>query len=265
MRDYLKPHFQPILDQRGKIHALEAFMRLTGDLSGTARFVPRWERTSLIGAAELSMIELVRGMVSQPYLRGQMRVHVNLSAFSIVTGQKQITEELARSLPFTKGITAEIPHAAAKENYQKLLEFVKLCKYAKISTALDGAELNMAFTNKRILEEIRPEYVKIDCRYIIRIRETSAFECLIRTLEHASSIGIRTIVKNIESDEGYKTSILVGAKLFQGRQIYRESASIPQKYDEDNPAASRIYNLRSRQGRLARVLAPARKRFGLID
>lgn len=259
MRDYLKPHFQPIVAHNGKIYAFEAFMRLAGDLSGTARFVPRWERTSLIGAAEISMLELVRGMVSNPDLRGRVRIHINLSAFSILTGCKQITEELTKTLPFTKSITVELPQAAARNNYQKLTEFVHLCSYNQISTALDGAELDMEFTNKSVIETIKPGYIKIDCKHLMEMREKGRFDDLIQAIGIASSIGVNAIVKNIESEDGHKAAILAGARLFQGRHFYHEGPTISQDCQDEPPVETKVEHHPASTVRLARVLAAVRK------
>ena len=258
MRDYLQPHFQPIVAHNGKIYAFEAFMRLAGDLSGTARFVPRWERTSLIGTAEISMLELVRGMVSNPALHGRLRIHINISECSIATGYKKITEELKRTLPFTKSITVELPQTAARNTYQKLTEFVQLCNYNQISIALDGAELNMEFTDKSSIETIKPGYIKIDCKHLMEMREKGRFDDLIQAIENASSIGVNTFVKNIESEEGHKAAILVGAKLFQGRHFYHEGTTISPDSLNEPPVAKKVEDQPASTVRLTRVLAPVR-------
>ncbi|MCK9988275.1 MAG: hypothetical protein AzoDbin1_04747 [Azoarcus sp.] len=262
MRDYLIPNFQPILDRHGVIHAYESFMRLRGDSSGTARFIPRLERSRLINVADRSMIEQIGNLSCQSTYRGNLRFNINISAVSIDSDPRSLVAKLGEVRPLTRGLTVELPLLAVQHNYERLLEFAHLCKFHRIHIALESAELGMAFTSRRFLETLRPAYIKIDCRYLMELRGTPQFPELLKAIEMASTVGTHTVVKNIESDEGHKAATLAGARFFQGRYFAPESATVPP------PTPDQRVRLRSRGsriaegGRLARVIGPVRRLLG---
>ncbi|NMG29554.1 EAL domain-containing protein [Aromatoleum evansii] len=262
MRDYLIPNFQPILDTHGTVHAYEAFMRLKGDDSGTAGFIPRWERSRLISTADNSMIDQVGALSCQSAYRGSLRFNLNISTVSIDSDSRSLAAKLGEVRPLTRGLTVELPHLAVQHNYQRLLEFTHLCKFHQIDIALEGAELGMAFTSRRFLETLHPNFIKIDSRYLMELRGTPQYAEMLKAIDMARTLGIHAIVKNIDSADGHKAATLSGARYFQGRFFASESATVPPP-DQTHRLTIRPRGIHlAGNGRLARVIGPVRRLFG---
>ena len=217
MQDLLTPVFQPIFPvQANRIYAFEAFLRVKGDVSNTARHVPRWERSKLIAAADIEMMRQIRGAIVRHNLTGRCRIAVNVSDVTIETRLKDLIAALVALGETCGAVIVDVPPSIAKMHSNRLTEFTRLANHNRIAVAYDDVRLDGPFLSQTIVSAAPPQYIKVDGGYLLGLTATEDYSAFSRFISRAKLNGIRVMVKNCDAMRMRNASTLAGADFLQG-------------------------------------------------
>jgi len=217
---------QPIVSQTGDVLYEEWFARLpnrsTSESLPMAQLVPASVRLDY--AEKLDQMILTEALLKIPSATGA--VGINISRISMLDAEFQtwLLSKLPQNSEICAKLVLEIPERALVNDVNQLSGFVKKLKQlgVKITVERFGAQL-AGITH---LREIRPDYLKLDGRFIRNIQNEPDNQLFVQSLVSiAHGLNIKIIAEMVESLEESEWLKKVGIDYQQGYFIGAPRAS----------------------------------------
>ncbi len=229
--DQLQLHYQPQVDQFGRIVSAEALLRWYHPVKGLItpdRFIPLAERSGLIN--DLGRMVLAKGIATLAHWQADpetadLRLAINVSVKSF--GNPDFVPHLRRlidehrvdasklMLEFTEHVMAENQNATA-ERMHKLKEL-------GICFSLD--DFGTGYSSLAYLRQMPFDEVKIDGSFVADIETKESDRALVRTiLAMADTLGLAAVAEHVETPQQEALLRTLGCRMFQG---YLYAPSLP--------------------------------------
>ncbi|MFH2015096.1 MAG: EAL domain-containing protein [Pseudomonadota bacterium] len=229
--DQLQLHFQPQVDQFGRVVSAEALLRWYHPVQGLItpdRFIPLAERSGLIN--DLGRMVLAKGIATLASWQAErdtahLRLAINISVKSFsnpdfVPHLRRLIDEhrvdaSQLMLEFTEHVMAENQKATA-ERMHKLKEL-------GICFSLD--DFGTGYSSLAYLRQMPFDEVKIDGSFVADIETKESDRALVRTiLAMADTLGLAAVAEHVETAQQEALLRAFGCRMFQG---YLYAPSLP--------------------------------------
>lgn len=213
------PVYQPIVSLKdGSIYAYEALSRITAEntslnimelFEGAGRSGYLWE------LEKICRTKALKHAVEKPE---GMKLFINVDG-NILRDSKFIKgftkEKLGVYSLKTKDVVFEITERSDYDDPQLLSELIKHYREQGYEVALD--DLGSGYSGLNRLQNIKPEYVKVDYELIHDIDKDKSKKSLLRMLvRHCNDMDYKLIAEGIETKEELQCLINLGVKYGQG-------------------------------------------------
>ncbi|WP_158284981.1 putative bifunctional diguanylate cyclase/phosphodiesterase [Hoeflea marina] len=237
--------YQPIVDGKGEVVAMEALLRWQHQLRGTIApdvFIPIAEQSSLIHDLGLMVLEMVcRDMPLLP----AVPINVNISA-----KQLRLPDLLAQYLAIlaTHGIdpsqiVIEITESASLTANAKIIAAITAIRAAGFKVALD--DFGMGYSEFNQLRHLPYDTIKIDKSYIRNLGQDAVTDIFVNAVvEIARTFGKSVVAEGIESEDDRIRAGIAGCTCFQGyhygRPAFLEAGPMSLAMIAAEPGAERL-------------------------
>lgn len=214
----LSCHFQPVIDRKGDVFGYESLVRAT-----------REDGTIVSGGAIFQASKLLRieHLIDRHLHELAIRCYseLNLSGFlfiNLVPGFIQRPEfyfgglaEAARQHDLNpKHIVLDCTNSENPRDIQHLKAITQYCRSQGYLVSLDDIESEHAA--KRILKEMRPDFIKLDMRLVHRAEEADAMDTINELVDMTRNSACTLIAEGVETTGIHQLLLDTGISLFQG-------------------------------------------------
>ncbi len=224
--------FHPIIDFRNKsIHAYEC---LTRGINKDGKSIPPFELFTKAQSLYLqfNLDRIAREMSIENAARNNIsrKIFINFIPNSIYDPKECLSTTFEAAKKFNikpENIVFEVIQSEKVVNIEHLKSILDLYREMGFGTALD--DLGSSYSSLKMLEELQPDYIKIDMQYIRNIHLDHLRQSLIKALlQVAKENNIRVIAEGIESIEEFDILSNLGVDYVQGF-YFGQPASEPVK------------------------------------
>jgi diguanylate cyclase (GGDEF)-like protein len=218
-------HYQPIIDaNNGVVWGVEALVRWEkdGELIPADQFVPFCEESGQIRALGAMTMALVRK--DSVFIRAGSSRNLRIS-FNMSVPQLQdrhfaaALEEFARPNGL-QGLVVEIVESVFLPDHGEALLALTLLSKLGAETSID--DYGSGYSNVRLLETLKPDYMKLDRSFLSSRHSVEGRSALIRSaVEIAHVVGSLVIAEGIETPEEHRLATEAGVDFVQGYGIAR--------------------------------------------
>ncbi len=161
-------------------------------------------------------------------LQLENKLFVNLSNEMLVASGGKLKEQVGaliadNEIPPTR-IVLEINESNASKNIQELIDAVHFFQEQGFEIAID--DLGTSGVSQTLWSELKPDYIKIDRRFIQNINGSSAKQDFVReVVAVARSVNAIVIAESVETQTELDTLKVLGVQIAQGYLIQRPELS----------------------------------------
>lgn len=209
--------YQPIVDAKGELVAMEALLRWQHQLRGTISpdvFIPIAEQSSLIHELGLLVMDMVcRDMAKLP----PVPINVNVSAKQLRLPDllSQYSAILATHDIHPSRIVIEITESASLTASPKIIAAISAIRAEGFKVALD--DFGMGYSEFNQLRHLPYDTIKIDKSYIRNLGQDAVTDIFVNAVvEIARTFGKSVVAEGIESEDDRVRAGLAGCTCFQG-------------------------------------------------
>ncbi len=229
-------YFQPIVSEKNKIFGYESFVRARaadGVIIGGDKII----RASKALNIEYMMDRHLHVQSVQTFASSDFSGFLFVNFFSGFIHRPAVyLEGLSEAVKLfgiiPKNLVLEL---TSGETARDMKQLKSICEYARsqgYSVAID--DITTLDSVKKLIGEIRPDFVKLDSRAIGSLDNISVRDTIRQIVELVHSVGSTVIAESVETEEGYMTLKNLGVDLFQG---YYFSAPAPATAIKDKSSA----------------------------
>lgn len=212
--------FQPVVDLRNRsILGWEAFSRGPRDseLESPRRMFAVSERIGLSG--DLDRVCREAALRASAEMVGHGKIFVNTLVHSVDANEWRTEGPLLRQLEAIslqpEDLVLEFSERGVDADGEKFIEVMRSVQEQGYGVALD--DIGTGYADKKLLERIRPQYLKLDVSLVRDVHENLIKQELLATIvELAGAIGAEVIAEGVECCEEVDTLIDAGARFGQG-------------------------------------------------
>ncbi len=222
----LRLHYQPIVCCfTGRVMGAEALARLPSEdgalVSGAAMvheierigngpLLDRWAVRNAVAAAEAWRSE---GFI--------VPVHVNVGASALCPQAAEQFYLWLRKLPIDYSLlTLEITETQQISDYACAAQLVRACRELGLEVAID--DFGCGYSTLELLQKIRTDVIKIDCRFTQRIVADPRTAAIVRyAIDLAHTLGCSVVAEGVEDTATWRWLEEAGCDLMQGYLIER--------------------------------------------
>ncbi len=212
------PFFQPIVDNKNlgfhKYEALVRIIKTNGDIVPPFSFLDIAKQTK-------QYLQLTKIMIEKSFAtfkeQKDLEFSVNLTIEDIFCPDMQnyLFEKLDQNPDIAKRLVLEIVESESIEDYEQIIEFIKVVKSKGCKIAID--DFGSGYSNFEYLVKLQADYIKIDGSLIRNINTQRESYVVVSTIVNfAKQMGIKTIAEYIEDEEILKTTKKLGIDYSQG-------------------------------------------------
>ncbi|GBL04861.1 EAL domain-containing protein [Glaciecola sp. KUL10] len=211
---------QPISSKQGDLLYVEWFARLpskaSNELIPMAQLIPASIRLDASEKLDRMIIATAIQKLEAAEL-SNVSVGLNISRMSLFDTEFQswFINQLSNKPDVCARLTIEIPERALVNDETMLPVFISMVKGLGVKVTIEhfGAQL----AGLRHLKNLKPDYLKIDGRFIRDIANESDNQLFVNSLiSIAHGLNIKIIAETIESNEEYEWLKTAGVDFFQG-------------------------------------------------
>ncbi|MDG4813219.1 EAL domain-containing protein [Hydrogenovibrio sp. 3SP14C1] len=209
---------QAAYDENRKIHSREALLRLKDEnntIHSASFFIPAIRKLNKMDEIDKLAVSLAVTYLSKHTLFHGERLAINLGQ-SIIrdqTFQNWLFEQL--ETVNTDQIAIEIPEAIINANRNEVRPLIERIKSMGIQFGLD--HFGNRFTNMNYIQELRPDYIKLDTSFSKAIEQDEQTHYYISSLcDMSQSLDIQIIAMSIENEAQIQAFKELGIHHFQG-------------------------------------------------
>lgn len=209
---------QSAYDHSRMIHDQEILIRmhdLDGSVKSAGYFMPAVEQLNKVAEIDQLVIEL-----AIQYLKTQPDNHllaINLSKSIIDNGQFKtwLFKAISALGPLAKNLSFEMPERLIFEEKVSAWPLINELKAQGVRFGID--HFGSRLTNMRYLQDLRPDYVKLDASFSKVIENNEQTRDYVSSLcELTDSLDIKVIAMAVENEEQQKAFTDLGVDYFQG-------------------------------------------------
>ncbi len=202
----------------------EIFVRLLGDngnILPASTFIGAARKFGLITHIDSWVLESMMDWVTQLDLEHLGAVFINLSestscSLHMVRKIKRMFESARFDL---RKLCFEISETALRHSRDSMAEMVKTVRSYGCQLAVDHFESGIG--SYAVLDELKPEYVKLDCNAVVQLHEAQGEKIINAMLTKLHSSGNRIIVMHIKSQQNLDIVRKYDFDAFQGFTVDR--------------------------------------------
>lgn len=211
--------FQPIVDVESReLLGWEAFSKgpTTGELKTTPSLFDSAAEAGVLKPFDLMCLHSAATCFEQLQLNQKLFVHLS-NEMLVASGRlkDRVGSLIADSaIPPTR-MVLEIDERSALHNVEELMEAAACFKEHGFQLAIDNLALDTA--SHRIWSELKPEYVKIDRRYVSQIHQHPVHQKFVLDLvTHARAIHAKVVAEGVETVDELHMLTSLGVQAIQG-------------------------------------------------
>lgn len=214
----LSCHFQPVIDRKGEVYGYESLVRATREDGSTVSGGEIFKASKLLRIEHLidrHLHELAIKCYHEMGLSGFLFIN-------LVPGFIQRPEfyfgglgEAARQYAMNpKNIVLDCSNSENPRDIQHLKSITQYCRSQGYLVSLDDIESEHAA--RRILKEMRPDFIKLDMRLIRRAEEADAMDTINELVDMTRNSSCTLIAEGVETETIHQLLLETGISLFQG-------------------------------------------------
>lgn len=214
----LSCHFQPVIDRKGNVFGYESLVRATREDGSIANGAEIFQASKLLRIEHLidrHLHELAIRCYSELALSGFLFIN-------LVPGFIQRPEfyfgglsEAARQHNLNpKHIVLDCSNSENPRDIQHLKSITQYCRSQGYLVSLDDIESEHAA--RRILKEMRPDFIKLDMRLVRRAEEADAMDTINELVDMTRNSACTLIAEGVETESIHQLLLDTGISLFQG-------------------------------------------------
>ena len=234
--------FQPVIDRRGNIYGHESLVRATRDDGSQANGGEIFYASKILRVERL-MDRYLHEMAIQKYMQQ------NLSGFlfiNLIPGFIQrpefYLEELSKAVSHfkmnPKQIVIDCTNSEHPGDIQHLKSIHKYCQSRGYMMSLDDIE--SVHSARRILNEISPDFIKLDMKLVQKILEDDAKDTVRQLVALAEQSASAVIAEGVETEAMREALMGVGVNLFQGYLFSPPPQTQPALQEKPVPAKKSV-------------------------
>jgi diguanylate cyclase (GGDEF)-like protein/PAS domain S-box-containing protein len=221
--DQLRLHFQPQVDQFGRVVSAEALLRWYHPVQGIItpdRFIPLAERSGLINdlgrmVLDKGIAKLARWQADRETAHLRMAINISVKSFGspdFIPHLRRLIDEYRVDasqlmLEFTEHVMAENQNATARKMHE--------LKELGICFSLD--DFGTGYSSLAYLRQLPFDEVKIDGSFVADIETRESDRALVRTiLAMADTLGLAAVAEHVETAQQEALLRTFGCRMFQG-------------------------------------------------
>lgn len=215
-QDAFKLYRQAHQDADGKVHDTELFIRMVdrdGSLRSAAYFMPTIERFNRL--LELDLVVIRLAIKHQEQLEDKPLLAINLSPSLL--NDKESLNQVLDYLRNNKNINLafEFSDSWAVRDVEYSIKVLDKFRKLGFKVGIDG--FGSRFTEMKYLQEIRPDYIKLDGAFSRRIESDEQTRSYLNSVcELAKALDVPVIAMAIETDLQLEAFKQVGINFYQG-------------------------------------------------
>ncbi len=217
--------YQPIIEaQSGKVSHYEALLRILdedGNLRSAGSFIPIAEKTGLIDAVDVRVLEMV---IAELKANPERKLAFNISNLTIGNREwlKRFFELITPEVG--KRMIIEITETSALRDLKETAYFIATLQDTGCMFALD--DFGSGYTSFRQIRALSFDYVKIDGSLISDIATNQHNRLLVKSLlEYMQGLNIKAVAEFVENGEIAKILMDFGIDYMQGNYFGRAEAA----------------------------------------
>ena len=218
--------FQPILDQHGRIHSLEALSRWQHPqlgMVGPEVFVDLAERYRQMNTLSDELIGLslmaYRDLVGE---RNDLRLSLNLPPSKLSDPEllPELTRQLARHAIAPSSLTIELTERSVLLPQATVTANLKQLRADGIAISLD--DFGTGYSSLSLLSTLQPDEVKIDKSFVMAMcHDDYARQIITLIADMASRMDLQVVAEGVEDGQVLAMLQALGIRLFQGFHFSR--------------------------------------------
>jgi EAL domain-containing protein (putative c-di-GMP-specific phosphodiesterase class I) len=223
----LRTLFQPVVELRSR--EILGFEALARGPEGSALEAPRalFEASESLGVAiDLDHACREAALEASVGLSPRHKIFLNglpISFTSMRSGAEEPPSWLRRLTGAPHGVVLEFSERGADEDAESFVSTLARLKDCGIGIAID--DVGTGFGSQEILEELRPDYLKLDGSLVRKIDQNFIKQELLHSLVRiANRIGASVIAEGVETEEEAFALVEAGANYGQGYLFARPSS-----------------------------------------
>ena len=220
--DVVRPVFQPIVDlKRGQVSGYEMLARFSGPPMAPpeAWFAAATEH-GVAGALEAMMVRA--GLAARPLLPPNTFLAINVSPTALDT--PEIRRALSEPSSLDR-IVIELTEQSQFHDYERLTFALSQLRARGAKIAVD--DVGSAYAGLSQVMDVRPEFVKLDRRFISDIDRDPAKAAVVETVgEFASRLDAWVVAEGVERQEELDALVRLRVPLCQGFLVARPQAGM---------------------------------------
>ncbi|GAB4401554.1 MAG: hypothetical protein OHK0048_18410 [Rhodoferax sp.] len=216
-------HYQPQVDERGRLCSLEALLRWDHPLRGLihpADFVPCAEDVGLIvplgkWVLHQACLDLMRWQQQHPQRRLTVAVNVSARQFHQVDFVEQVRSALEESGAPASQLELELTESQLLNDVDAVVARMHALKALGIQLSLD--DFGTGYSSLAQLKHLPLDQLKIDQRFVRDMLHDAQDEAIIVAIvKLGKSLGLRVLAEGVETQAQYDALRALGCQHFQG-------------------------------------------------
>jgi EAL domain-containing protein (putative c-di-GMP-specific phosphodiesterase class I) len=201
-----------------KINDKEILVRLRdidGSIHSAGYFMPAIEQLGKMAELDKLVVKLVFKHLKQGRVNHRLSVNLTRSIIQNTELQNWLLDTLKASSEYCGNLSFELTERLISESPETTLAFMKKLKEFGIAIGIDN--FGSRFANFRLLQELQPDFVKLDSAFSKAIENDEQTRSYVSSLcEMANSLDIKVIAMAIENQTQLESFTELGVPLFQG-------------------------------------------------
>ncbi|WP_373020029.1 EAL domain-containing protein [Thiomicrorhabdus sp.] len=201
-----------------KINDKEILVRLRdidGSIHSAGYFMPAIEQLGKMAELDKLVVKLVFKHLKQGRVNHRLSVNLTRSIIQNQELQNWLLDTLKASSEYCGNLSFELTERLISESPETTLAFMKKLKEFGIAIGIDN--FGSRFANFRLLQELQPDFVKLDSAFSKAIENDEQTRSYVSSLcEMANSLDIKVIAMAIENQTQLESFTELGVPLFQG-------------------------------------------------
>lgn len=228
-QDRLFSMLQPICNPDGSVFAYEALLRgreENGDLVSAGALLSVAMETQLLFTVDLvARREAIRAMAKRRATRARLFINFNPASIYDPAYCLRTTHSFVREMGLEPSdIVFEVTETSEVKDQAHLRGILAFYRQAGFRVALD--DIGAGFSGLNMLQELRPDYVKIDMGLIRNVDQDPYKQSIVRHLIGiASDTGARIVAEGIETEAERDWVRDAGVHLMQGYLLGRPAVA----------------------------------------
>lgn len=201
-----------------RIHDQEMLIRLKdqdGTIKSAGFFMPAVEQLNKMAEIDQLVIELaIKHLKTQPdnYL---ITINLSKSILENITFKDWLFNTIRALGPLAKNLSFEMPERLITEEKETAWPLISQLKKSGVRFGID--HFGSRLTNMKYLQNLRPDYVKLDTSFSKAIESNEQTSDYVTSLcELTDSLDIKVIAMAVEHEEQQKAFAELGVDYFQG-------------------------------------------------